>query len=103
MQGRKFQWRSLSGGLRPVGKAGYEPVFAERAAEFLLQLPKRRQRQVILLARQLAAQPHVRSDYSLPDDSGRVIEHLMVEEYVFAYWLDHAEREVRITEVDDAL
>ena len=84
-------------------KAGYEPVFAERAADFLLQLPKRRQLQVTMLARQLAAQPHVRSDYSLPDESGRAIEHLMVEDYVFAYWLDHAEREVRITDIDDAL
>jgi predicted AlkP superfamily phosphohydrolase/phosphomutase len=85
-----------------VSKAGYEPVFAEGAADFLLQLPKRRQRQVIELARQLAAHPHVRSDYSLPDESGRAIEHLMIDDYVFAYWLDHAEREVRITDIDDA-
>jgi len=85
-----------------VSKQGYEPVFAEGAAEFLLQLPKRRQRQVVGLAKQLAAHPFVRSDYTLPDDSGRSIEHLMVEDYVFAYWLDHAEREVRITDIDDA-
>jgi hypothetical protein len=85
-----------------VSKPGYEPVFAEGAAEFLLQLPKRRQRQVVSLARQLAANPHIRSDYSLPDESGRAIEHLMIEDYVFAYWLDHAVREVRITDIDDA-
>jgi mRNA-degrading endonuclease RelE of RelBE toxin-antitoxin system len=85
-----------------VSKAGYEPVFAEGAADFLLQLPKRRQRQVLDLVGQLASRPHVRSDYSLPDESGRVIEHLMIEDYVFAYWLDHAEREVRITDIDDA-
>jgi hypothetical protein len=85
-----------------VSKGGYEPVFAEGAADFLLGLPKRRQRRVVALVRQLAAHPHVRSDYALPDDSGRVIDHLMIEDYVFAYWLDHAEREVRITDIDDA-
>ena len=85
-----------------MSKAGYDPVFAEDAAEFLLQLPKRRQRQVVALAKQLAAHPFVRSDYSLPDESGRSIEHLMIEDYVFAYWLDHAEREIRITDIDDA-
>ena len=77
-------------------------MFAEEAADFLLQLPKRRQRKVLDLVRQLAARPHVRSDYSLPDESGREIEHLMVEDYVFAYWLDHGAREIRITDVDDA-
>ncbi len=83
-------------------KSAYVPVFAERAAEFLLQLPKRRQRQIIELSKQLAAQPHVRTDYSLPDESGRPIEHLMIEDYVFAYWLDHAVRELRIVDIDDA-
>ena len=83
-----------------MSEAGYEPVFAEEAAEFLLQLPKRRQRQVLDLVKQLAAHPFVRSDYSLPDESGRAIEHLMIEDYVFAYWLDHAEREIRISDID---
>jgi mRNA-degrading endonuclease RelE of RelBE toxin-antitoxin system len=85
-----------------VSKAEYEPVFAEGAAEFLLHLPRRRQRRVVALAQQLATHPHVRSDYSLPDDAGRTIEHLTIEDYVFAYWLDHAAREVRIVDIDDA-
>jgi hypothetical protein len=85
-----------------VSKSAYRLVFAEGAAEFLIQLPKRRQQQVITLARQLAAHPHLRSDYALPDESGRQIEHLMIDDYVFAYWLDHAVREIRITDIDDA-
>jgi len=85
-----------------VAKPGYEPVFAEEAAEFLLRLPKRRQRQVVGLAKQLADHPFVRSDYSIPDESERAIEYLMIEDYVFAYWLDHGEREIRITDTDDA-
>ncbi len=85
-----------------MGKSAYVPVFAERAAEFLLQLPKRRQRQVVELSKQLAAQPHVRTDYSLPDESGRPIEHFMIDDYVFSYWLDHAVLEIRIVDIDDA-
>lgn len=85
-----------------MSDAGYCPVFSDGAAEFLLQLPKRRQRRVVGLVRQLAAHPQVRSDYSLPDESGRGIEHLRVEDYVFAYWLDHAVREIRIADIDDA-
>lgn len=85
-----------------MNKPGYEPVFADGAAEFLLQLPKRRQRRVVALVRQLAAHPHLRSDYTLPDESGRGVEHLMIEDYVFAYWVDHAAREVRIADIDDA-
>ncbi len=85
-----------------MSKRGYSAVFAEGAAEFIFQLPKRRQKQVAALARQLAALPHLRSDYFLPDDSGRKVEHLMIEDYVFAYWIDHAVREVRIVDIDDA-
>lgn len=102
MPGRRFPWKSLSAGKRHVSKPEYRPVFSEGAAEFLVQLPRRRRKQVVALARQLAAHPQVRSDYSLPDDSGRHIEHLLIEEYVFAYWLDHAVREVRITDIEDA-
>lgn len=77
-----------------MGKAGaYRSVFAEGAADFLVQLPKRRQ---------LAEHPFLHSDYRLQDESGREIEHLLIEDFVFAYWLDHAVREVRITDIEDA-
>ena len=85
-----------------MSKPGFRLVFSEGAAEFLMQLPKRHQRRVVALARQLADHPSLRSDYWLPDDSGRKIEHLMVEDFVFAYWLDHSVRELRITDIDDA-
>jgi len=65
-------------------------------------LPKRRQREIIAVARKLAEHPFVRSDYRIPDEGGREIEHLMIEDYVFAYWLDHATKEVRIADIEDA-
>ncbi|BET69368.1 hypothetical protein ASA1KI_42860 [Opitutales bacterium ASA1] len=61
----------------------YQPVFSERVADILLQQPKRRQPRILNLSRQLAKQPFVRSDYTLVDDEGRPLEHLLVDDYVF--------------------
>jgi hypothetical protein len=80
----------------------YRTVFSEEAAGFLLALTKRRQRGVANLARQLASNPFVVCDYVERDESGREISHLLVEDYVFAYWLDHASSEIRILEIEDA-
>ena len=80
----------------------YRAVFSEAAAELVVQLPKRRQREVLAISRKLAEHPFVRSDYRLSDEAGREIDHLLVDDYVFAFWLDHASREVRITDIEDA-
>lgn len=80
----------------------YEPVFAEDVLEHFVQLPRRRQRHVGQLARQLANPPFVRSDYATLDAQGRRMEHLLMGDFVFSYWLDHANREVRIVEITDA-
>ena len=86
-----------------MAKSGaYRLVFSEGAAEFLVGQSKRRQREILELAQKLADHPFVRSDYHVPDEAGREIDHLMIESYVFAYWLDHAVREIRIAEIEDA-
>ena len=85
-----------------MSNPAFAPVFSVEAAEFLLQFSKRRQRRLISLARQLANHPHVRSDYTLADESGRPIEYLAVDEYIFAYWLDHRSSELRIVDIEDA-
>lgn len=85
-----------------ASQARYEPVFSEGVLARLLPLPRRKQRQIGQLARQLADHPFVRSDYALPDEAGRLIEHLLMGDFVFSYWLDHAAREVRITDIEDA-
>lgn len=82
--------------------ADYRPRFTDLATEFILSLPKRRQRQVMAQARQLARYPFVESDCRLPDDDGRKIDHLLVDGLVFSYWVDHADRLVLITEIEDA-
>lgn len=64
-------------------------------------MPRRRQHRILLLLHQLASRPHVRSDYRLADDSGRLIDYLSVDDFVFGYWIDDAVRELRIVEIED--
>ena len=80
----------------------YRPVFDCAAADFLAQLSKRREHKALALARDLANHPFKRSDYTLPDDTGRQIEYLLVEDFVFGYWRDDAVHEFRIVEIQDA-
>lgn len=79
----------------------YRPLYSDLAAEFILSLPKRRQRKLVDLCNQLASNPFVKSDYSIKDADGRDIEHLLLGGFVIAYWVDHPVCKVMITEVDD--
>jgi hypothetical protein len=82
--------------------ADYRARFTDLATEFILSLPKRRQRAVLDQARQLARYPFVASDYRLPDDDGHEIDHLLINGLVFSYWVDHANQTLLITEIEDA-
>ena len=82
--------------------ADYRPHFSDLATEFILSLPKRRQRMVMRRVYELARYPFVQSDYRIADEAGHEIEHLLVDGLVFSYWVDHAARLVVITEIEDA-
>lgn len=79
----------------------YRCVFDESVADYVISLPKTKQRHLLQLARTLAADPFVVSDYAVKDESGRDIDHLLVDAWVFAYWVDHPAREVRIVEIEE--
>lgn len=99
----KSRSQSWSSGCVAVAELrGYRAVFSADAAEFLPRLSRRRQLKLIRLAQRLAEQPFVRPDYSIADEGGRELDHLLVEDFVFSYWLDHAARELRIVEIEDA-
>lgn len=80
----------------------YRPSFSDLAAEFILALPKRRQRAIMDRAYELARHRSLKSDYHLVDSDGRTIEHLLVDGVVFSYWVDHSLRLVMISEIEDA-
>jgi mRNA-degrading endonuclease RelE of RelBE toxin-antitoxin system len=81
---------------------GYRPDFSDAAVEFFSGLTRRRQRKLLDRARELAADPFLAPDYQSTDADGRKVGHLLVDNFVFSYWVDDAARRVMIVEIDDA-
>jgi hypothetical protein len=84
-----------------ASRTGYETVFAAPAVEFFVGLSKRRQRSLLDRTHELAADPFLVPDFRTDDASGREISHLMAGGFIFDYWVDHAVKQVVITEVDN--
>jgi len=79
----------------------YSLVYSEQAADFLLSLKRLRLAALLYDLRCLASDPFVRSDYWLEDGQGRQIEHLLIGDFVVAFWIDHASSELRIIDLTD--
>lgn len=80
---------------------GYEAVFASIAVEFFASLTKRRQRKVLDRASELMSGPFLVPDFTSRDATGREISHLLVDDFIFDYWVDHAARQVVVTRIED--
>jgi hypothetical protein len=80
-------------------RSSYQSHLSLDAAKFVVLLSKRQQRLVLDLADQIAKQPFQIGDYPTFDATGRRVDNLMLEGYLFSFWVDHASREVRITEI----
>jgi hypothetical protein len=78
--------------------SGYESHLSSQAAAFLVALPRRQQRQVLDLADQIALHPFQISDYQTVDAAGHEVANLLLDEFLFTYWVDHAVKEVRVSE-----
>jgi hypothetical protein len=79
----------------------YEPVLSPKAADFLVSLPRTRQRKLVTLLAQLAADPFHTGDYSLLDDSAREVQFILIGDLLIAYWADHPVKELRIVDIDE--
>lgn len=79
----------------------YEPVLSSRAAEFLVSRSKARQRKLIKLLSQLAANPNQSGDYSLSDDTAREVQFILLGDLLVAYWADHPVKELRIVDIEE--
>ena len=80
---------------------GYGAFYSEATAEFILTLPKRRQRKLVDTCTRLVRHPFITSDYVVKDANGREIEHLMLDGSIIAYWVDVPVKLVMIVDVDD--
>ncbi len=77
----------------------YTCYLSAEAVSFVVGLPKQRQWKVIDLVERIAAFPGFISDYQTMDTQGRSIDNLLLEEFLFTYWVDHASMEVQVTEI----
>jgi hypothetical protein len=77
----------------------FEPVLSGKASSFLIGLSKAKQRKVVALMFQIAGHPTQLGDYATRDDEGREIQHLLLGDWQFSFWPDHAVHELRITEI----
>jgi hypothetical protein len=78
---------------------GYAYVLSETASEFAFRLTTSEQKRLCLACRQLARDPFKEGNYATTDVAGRHVQNLLLDDWVFTYWADHALKELRITEV----
>lgn len=83
-----------------ANRLGYEAVFASVAVGFFIGRTKREERKILNRAQELAADPFLVPDFRSTDATGREISHLMVDGFIFDFWVDHAVRQVVITAID---
>ena len=81
-------------------QSDYAAVFASAAVGFFATLTKRRQRKVLDRVHELAADPFLVPDFCSMDSAGREIAHLMVDAFIFDFWVDHAAKQVVVTAID---
>lgn len=80
-------------------RSGYRSHLSREAVAFVVAVPRRKQRLLLDLADQIARHPFQIGDYRTTDSEGRAVENLLLEGYLFSFWVDHASREVRISEI----
>ena len=78
---------------------GYTYVLSEAASEVAFRLPRSEQNRLAAVCRSLAGSPFKFGDYTAKDDAGRVLQNLLIDDWVVTNWADHAVKELRITEV----
>jgi hypothetical protein len=78
---------------------GYSNVLSAAAGDFAFGLPRREQHRLATVFRQIATHPHREGDYVTTDATGRVVQNLLVDDWVITFWADHAVKELRVTEV----
>ena len=81
-------------------RSGYDAVFASAALEFFVRQTKRRQRKILDRIRELMADPFLVPDLRSLDSTGREVFQLMSDDFIFDYWVDHAVKQIIVTEID---
>ena len=59
------------------------------------------ERKIIALIFQISDHSGQLGDYSTQDDIGRDIQHLLLGDWQFSFWADHAVRKLGVTEIPE--
>lgn len=81
--------------------SAYSSVLSREAVAFVVSLPKRKQIKVLDLADRIALSPEMISDVTQYDSVGRPIQSVLIDGFLFNYWIDHTSRDVRMTEIHE--
>lgn len=80
----------------------YRPIFSDSAVAFFATLSRRRQRKLLDRARELAADPFVVPDLRRVDDDKREIGDILIDDFLFSFWVDHPAKTVMIVDIEDS-
>ena len=79
----------------------YRPVFSDKAVLFFISLSRRQQWKLLDRAQELAADPFLVPDFPGRDEDGREISHMLIDGWLFSYWIDRPAHLVMITDIED--
>ena len=66
---------------------------------FVIGLSKKKQKRLLDITDQICYFPVKVGDIALPDADGRDIESVLIDEFLISFWIDHAVKEIRFTEI----
>jgi hypothetical protein len=79
--------------------SGYSYVLSEPVSEFAFRLSASEQKRLTLACRLLASSPDQVGLYPTRDETNRVLQNILIDNWAITFWTDHAVKEVRIVEV----
>lgn len=78
----------------------YGYALGEEAVDAFAALPAKQRQKVLRFCGHLARFPKLAGDYRELGQTGRTYELKLIEELLVTWWVDHAEREVRIVRLE---
>ena len=102
MRTKKFPWPNSSGAWLVANPGKYIPIFSEDVVAPLVQLSRGKQRQVFPWPSNSPATPLCAATIPSLTETAAIWITFLTGDFVFGYWLDHAAREVRIVDIEDA-
>jgi hypothetical protein len=94
---RSRSWKSA---IAVARRSAYEAIFASAAVEFFASVTRSRQRKILDRTHELANDPFLVPDFRSSDAAGREISHFMTDGFIFDFWVDHAVKQVVVTNID---